>query len=93
LGILNQARDKLCDAGGVPSVHLQEQRVIDTKSLIAACCAVTLAVASFAAAASLADPRGSILVDRVRIANDRCKHVSVTVGADMNPNIGCGHAH
>ena len=51
----------------------------DAKSLIVAGCAVALAVASFAAAASLADQRGSPLVDRVRSANDRFKDLSVAV--------------
>ena len=51
----------------------------DAKSLIVAGCALALAVASFAAAASLADQRGSTLVDRVRSANDRFKDISVAV--------------
>jgi hypothetical protein len=59
--------------------------MIDAKSLIVACCAVVLAVASFTAAASLADQRNSTLVDRVRIANDRFKDVSVAVGEGYAP--------
>jgi hypothetical protein len=59
--------------------------MIDTKSLIVACCAVALAVACFSAAVALADQRNSALVDRVRIANDRFKDVSAAVAEGYAP--------